>query len=336
MKNANLLDQFFLVDPKVVDGLISASELKKKDVVLEIGAGRGVLTKIIAAKAGKVIAVEIDKKFRKDLAGLGSSVRIIFADALSVLKNKEKYNLCFNKIVGSLPSSTIEPLMKILTKINFEVSVFLIPLKFVGTLKQSVYFDSKLICKVDRKSFSPVPKTNWALVKMVKKENLKKSEFLQKYVYEHPLAKKENALREGLISYYKVQGKKLTKNQARKMLLSEKLARQIGGRVLFKSINIYAAPILNIEVPQSGHLALRAGFPFFIVTLSGLETSFLARHFTQYIVAITFFHLPSKFYFTKGRTKFLSRTKYKAISKLMASMHNTSVFVKSLRTKCMG
>jgi hypothetical protein len=54
-------------------------------------------------------------------------------------------------------------------------------------------------------------------------------------------------------------------------------------------LEIYAAPILNIEVPQSGHFALRAGLPFFIVTLSGLETSFFARHFTQYIDAIIFF-----------------------------------------------
>ena len=228
MKNANLLDQFFLNDPKIVEALISSAELKKRDRVLEIGAGKGVLTKIIADKTSGTIAVEIDKRFKKDLAGLGGSVRVIFADVLEVLKNKEKYNLCFNKIVGSLPSSTAEPLMKALTKINFEMSVFLVPLIFVGKLKQSVYFDSELVCKVSRKSFSPVPKTNWALVKIIKKENLKESEFLQKYVYEHPLAKKENALREGLISFYKTQGKKLTKNQARKIIKAKKPAESAG------------------------------------------------------------------------------------------------------------
>jgi len=43
------------------------------------------------------------------------------------------------------------------------------------------------------------------------------------------------------------------------------------------------APILNIVVPQSGHLALLAGLPFFMVTLSTWVsgTSFLARHLTQ-------------------------------------------------------
>lgn len=42
--------------------MIAAAELKENDLVLEIGAGLGTLTKEIAAKAGKVIAVEIDKQ----------------------------------------------------------------------------------------------------------------------------------------------------------------------------------------------------------------------------------------------------------------------------------
>jgi len=57
---------------------------------------------------------------------------------------------------------------------------------------------------------------------------------------------------------------------------------------LTKQKGIYAAPILYIPVPQVGHLAFMAGLPFFIVTFSGLDTSFLARHLTQYIVAIVF------------------------------------------------
>jgi len=68
-------------------------------------------------------------------------------------------------------------------------------------------------------------------------------------------------------------------------------------------------------VPQSGQRALIAGFPFFIVTLSGLATSFLARHFTQYIVAIIYLtsllqeiEFPSRFNFkfkVKARVCFL-------------------------------
>lgn len=55
----------------------------------------------------------------------------------------------------------------------------------------------------------------------------------------------------------------------------------------------YAAPILYIPVPQVGHFAFIAGLPFFIVTFSGLATSFFALHFTQYIDAIVSIHLLS-------------------------------------------
>lgn len=61
----------------------------------------------------------------------------------------------------------------------------------------------------------------------------------------------------------------------------------------FLFIKNYAVPILYMPVPQSGHFAFIAGLPFFMVTFSGLATSFLALHFTQYIVAIVLFHLPS-------------------------------------------
>lgn len=55
-------------------------------------------------------------------------------------------------------------------------------------------------------------------------------------------------------------------------------------------VDDYFEPILYIPVPQTGHLPFIAGLPFFIVTCSGLATSLLARHLTQYIVAINFFH----------------------------------------------
>jgi hypothetical protein len=52
----------------------------------------------------------------------------------------------------------------------------------------------------------------------------------------------------------------------------------------------YAFPILNILVPQSKHVPVVAGLPFFIVTGSGLFIGFLALHFTQY-ASILFFLL---------------------------------------------
>lgn len=54
--------QNFLIKEAVINKIIVASQLSKEDIVLEIGAGLGTLTKEIAEKVKKVYAVEIDKK----------------------------------------------------------------------------------------------------------------------------------------------------------------------------------------------------------------------------------------------------------------------------------
>ena len=54
--------QNFLVDNNVLDKIISAADITKEDLVLEIGPGIGTLTQLLCENAREVIAVEIDKK----------------------------------------------------------------------------------------------------------------------------------------------------------------------------------------------------------------------------------------------------------------------------------
>lgn len=54
--------QNFLIDERVIDKIIRAAQITKEDCVLEIGPGIGALTQYLAGAAGKVVAVEIDKK----------------------------------------------------------------------------------------------------------------------------------------------------------------------------------------------------------------------------------------------------------------------------------
>lgn len=53
--------QNFLIDENVLKKIVSRTHLSKKDTVVEIGAGLGFLTKLLAQKVKKVFAVEIDK-----------------------------------------------------------------------------------------------------------------------------------------------------------------------------------------------------------------------------------------------------------------------------------
>lgn len=61
------LDQNFLRSPKLALFLIGHSNIKKRDLVIDIGAGSGVITSALARRCKKVIAVEKDKATAKRL-----------------------------------------------------------------------------------------------------------------------------------------------------------------------------------------------------------------------------------------------------------------------------
>jgi len=81
------LGQHFLVDENTLDKIVAAAELQPSDVVLEVGAGLGTLTRRLAAVAGHVVAVELDEKLLTGLrrtVGHLPQVTIIPGDILSL------------------------------------------------------------------------------------------------------------------------------------------------------------------------------------------------------------------------------------------------------------
>jgi len=77
--------QNFLIDLNLLDILIQGADLGPNDVVLEIGTGMGSLTKTLAARAGWVITVEVDRDLQKIAAkelGSYSNFNLLCFDAL--------------------------------------------------------------------------------------------------------------------------------------------------------------------------------------------------------------------------------------------------------------
>ncbi|HEY7897384.1 MAG TPA: 16S rRNA (adenine(1518)-N(6)/adenine(1519)-N(6))-dimethyltransferase RsmA [Gemmatimonadaceae bacterium] len=79
------LGQHFLADERALERIVDALNPTRSDTVVEIGPGRGALTAILAERAGKVVAVELDRALsellRKKFEAT-PSVTIVEADIL--------------------------------------------------------------------------------------------------------------------------------------------------------------------------------------------------------------------------------------------------------------
>lgn len=93
------LSQHFLRSPKLAGFLIGHSNIKKRDIVIDIGAGSGVITAALAKRCKKVIAVEPDPEtaalLRKNVSHL-ENVQIVEADFLEMALPEEPYKIFAN------------------------------------------------------------------------------------------------------------------------------------------------------------------------------------------------------------------------------------------------
>ena len=105
------LGQNFLADPNLLEAIVRDAELGADDVVLEVGAGEGVLSQRLAAAAGHLHAVEIDRGLEEALAPVAAlpNVELHWGDAM-------KFDLAAlepapTAMVANLPYSVATPLI---------------------------------------------------------------------------------------------------------------------------------------------------------------------------------------------------------------------------------
>lgn len=105
------LGQNFLADPNLLEAIVRDAELGPEDVVLEVGAGEGVLTERLAAVAAQVHCVEIDRRLEPALAGVLAlpNVELHWGDAM-------KFDLAAlapapTAMVANLPYAVATPLL---------------------------------------------------------------------------------------------------------------------------------------------------------------------------------------------------------------------------------
>ncbi len=180
------LGQNFLTDPNIARKIGGIADLTKKDTVIEIGPGLGALTEILAEKAGKVIAVEIDKglvRFLTDNLGSCKNLKIVSGDILKFeIRELTGSNRGKVKIVGNLPYSITTPIIvhllnqkkrieSILVTVQKEVAERLLAIpatKARGAISCLVQFYTKpaAVGRIKASCFYPRPKIDSTILKL--------------------------------------------------------------------------------------------------------------------------------------------------------------------------
>jgi 16S rRNA (adenine1518-N6/adenine1519-N6)-dimethyltransferase len=105
------LGQNFLSDPNLLDAIVRDAELGEGEVVLEVGAGEGVLTGRLAEAAGHVHAIELDRRLEEALSPLAAraNVSLHWGDAMSI--DLAGLNPAPTAVVSNLPYAVATPVI---------------------------------------------------------------------------------------------------------------------------------------------------------------------------------------------------------------------------------
>jgi len=177
------LSQNFLIDGNILDKIVKAAEIKKDDLVYEIGPGPGALTeKLLEAKA-KVIAIEMDRTLARALDRGQKNLTVIEADCLKFdWKNIPKKA----KVVANLPYKITTPILATLLPLYNKISTITVmvqrevALRFIAkkntkdyssfTIFLQFFADAEYCFTISPNCFYPKPKVDSALVKLTLKK----------------------------------------------------------------------------------------------------------------------------------------------------------------------
>ncbi len=192
------LDQFFLADESVINEEVEAARLSGDDIVLEIGAGDGRLTRKLAGKC-RVVAIEIDKRFMPQLKGI-KNAEIICDDALKILRQKRegKIGVEFSKIVSNVPYSLSKKIILEILKHEWSIAVLVVQKEFAqklaGGSRLSLLIED--CCDYDIIGFIPAgafmpPAVDSALIRLKQKKMMDSDfwNFLNKFYHKNKNAR---------------------------------------------------------------------------------------------------------------------------------------------------
>jgi len=185
--------QNFLIDEHVLDKIVDASLVDKHDGVIEIGPGIGTMTQRLCERAGRVVAIEIDKELipiLDDTLSDYDNVKIINADVLKTDMEaiiRDEFADMRVRVVANLPYYITTPIVMGLLEQHLPISSITIMVqkevadrmqaspgtKDYGALSLAVgyYADTYIAANVPPNCFMPRPKVGSSVIRLTVKDH---------------------------------------------------------------------------------------------------------------------------------------------------------------------
>ncbi len=216
MQAKKSLGQNFLKNDTIVKKIVSLFVCNENDLIIEIGPGRGALTKHLNSLTNNWLAIEVDKDMEAYLNQYGS--HIIYEDILNIdfpsLLKKHNYNNLY--IIGNLPYYITSPIIEkiINSNINVNKMIFMVQKEVAErftskpgcreygymTVFINHFYDVKYEFMVPRTEFNPSPKVDSAIITLNYKEHdIPSNEYWQ--FIKDCFAHKRKTLKNNLIKY---------------------------------------------------------------------------------------------------------------------------------------
>lgn len=177
------LGQHFLADAAIVGQIVEAADLTRRDTVLEVGPGRGFLTRRLVEQAGRVIALELDEELAASLVQRldnPPNLTVVpgdarFVDVTAVVGPRTPY-----KVVANLPYYAANPIIRRFLEGELKPALMVVMLQKevaqcmlaqpggMGLLSVTTqyYASGRLICQVPPQAFRPPPKVSSSVVRL--------------------------------------------------------------------------------------------------------------------------------------------------------------------------